>query len=75
MNASEQRPMDSNPESEFVNVKEPRNRFQGIDSATNAAWRAGKSTRIVVPARQAGSRFLGPLKGLQIRAQLFSADS
>jgi hypothetical protein len=34
-----------------------------------AAWRAGTSNRVVVPARQAGNRFLASLKGLQIRAQ------
>jgi hypothetical protein len=33
------------------------------------AWRAGTTSRVVVPARQAGNRFLGSLKGLQIRAQ------
>ncbi len=33
-----------------------------------AAWRAGTTNRGFIPARQAGSRFLGPLKGLQIRA-------
>ncbi len=32
------------------------------------AWRAGERIRVVVPARQAGNRFLGSLKGLQIRA-------
>ncbi len=32
------------------------------------AWRAGASNRVVVPARQAENRFLGSLKGLQIRA-------
>jgi hypothetical protein len=32
------------------------------------AWRASTSTRVVVPARQAENRFLGSLKGLQIRA-------
>jgi hypothetical protein len=32
------------------------------------AWRAGTSNRVVVPTRQAGNRFLGSLKGLQIRA-------
>ncbi len=31
--------------------------------------RAGTSNRVVVPARQAGNRFLGSLKGLQIQAQ------
>jgi hypothetical protein len=33
------------------------------------AWGAGTSNRVVVPARQAGNRFLGSLKSLQIRAQ------
>ncbi len=33
------------------------------------AWRAGTTNRVVVPARQAGNRFQGSLKGLQIRAQ------
>jgi hypothetical protein len=32
------------------------------------AWRAGTSNRVVVPARQAGNRFLGSLKGVQIRS-------
>jgi hypothetical protein len=32
------------------------------------AWRAGTSNRVVVPARQAGNRFLGSLKCFQIRA-------
>jgi len=32
------------------------------------AWRTGTSNRVVVPARQAGNRFLGSLIGLQIRA-------
>jgi hypothetical protein len=36
---------------------------------TYVAWRAGKTYRVVVPIRQAGNRFLGSLKGLQIRAQ------
>jgi hypothetical protein len=35
-------------------------------------WRAGTSNRVVVPARQAGNRFLGSLKGLHIRAQAYS---
>ncbi len=30
------------------------------------AWRAGSSNRVVLPARQAGNRFQGSLKGLQI---------
>ncbi len=42
-----------------------------MDSASLClAWRAGTSNRIVVPARQAGNRFLGSLKGLKIRALL-----
>ncbi len=35
------------------------------------AWRADKTNRAVVPARQAGNQFLGSLKSLQIRAQLY----
>ncbi len=31
------------------------------------AWRAGTTNRDVEPARQAGNRFLGSLKGLQIQ--------
>jgi hypothetical protein len=30
------------------------------------AWRVGTKKRVVLPVRQAGSRFLGSLKGLQI---------
>ncbi len=33
------------------------------------AWRVGTPNRVVVQARQAGNRFLGSLKGLQIPAQ------
>jgi hypothetical protein len=45
----------------------------GIDTKkstqpANVAWQAGTYNRVVVPARQAGNRFLGSLKGLQIRA-------
>ncbi len=59
--------------------RKPRNRFQGINSESiprnrfrqgYVAWRAGTSKRVVVSARQSGSRFLGSLKGLQIRAQV-----
>jgi hypothetical protein len=51
---------------------EPRNR--GIDSSESipsdyVTWRAGTTIRIVVPASQAGNRFLGSLKSLQIRAR------
>jgi hypothetical protein len=40
-------------------------------SLTYVAWRAGTKNSVVVPARQAGNRFLVSLKALQIRA-LFS---
>ncbi len=51
-----------------------RLRSSGINSKestlpADVAWRASTSNRVVVPARQAGNRFLGSLKGLQIRAQ------
>jgi hypothetical protein len=36
------------------------------------AWRAGTTNRVVVQARHAGNRFLGSLKGLQIRALILS---
>jgi hypothetical protein len=47
----------------------------GIDSEDSIppaylAWRAGTTNRIIVLARQAGNRFPGSLKGLQIRAQV-----
>jgi hypothetical protein len=50
-----------------------RLRRPGIDSEDSippayVAWRVGTTKRVVVPARQAGNRFLGSLKGLQIRA-------
>jgi hypothetical protein len=52
---------------------EPRNQFRGIDSASlcSLVVRSQSTTnRVVVPARQAGIRFLGSLTGgLQIRAQ------
>ncbi len=59
-------------EPEFVNISNS----PGIDSKESilpayVAWRVGMSSRVVVPARQVGNRFLGSLKGLQIRA-LFS---
>jgi hypothetical protein len=51
---------------------EPRNRFRGIDFASLCiACRADTTNRIVVPVRQAVNRFLGSLKGLQIRAQIY----
>ncbi len=50
-----------------------RVRRPGIDSEDSippayVAWRAGTTKMGVVPARQAGNRFMGSLKGLQIRA-------
>ncbi len=49
-----------------------RLRSPGIDSEESitpayVAWRAGTTNRDVVPARQAGNRFLGSLKDLQIQ--------
>jgi hypothetical protein len=49
----------------FVNVQGAQ---ESIPPAY-VAWRAGMSNRLVVPARQAGNRFLNSWKGLQIRAQ------
>jgi hypothetical protein len=49
----------------FVNVNVVQ---ESIPTPTAyVAWLAGTTNR-VVPARQAGNRFLGSLKGLQIRA-------
>ncbi len=47
---------------------------QGIDFEESTppayvAWRAGTTKKVSVPAYQAGNRFLGSLKSLQIRAQ------
>jgi hypothetical protein len=52
----------------FVNVygaqeSVPRDRFRQPE-----ACRVGTTNRAVVPASQAGNRFLGSLKGLQIQA-------
>jgi hypothetical protein len=49
-----------------------RLRNPGIDSKASippafVAWRSGTSNRVVIPVRQAGNRFLGSLKGVQIR--------
>ncbi len=41
---------------------------ESIQVAMYVAWRAGSTNRVVVPARQAGNRFLGSLTGLQIGA-------
>ncbi len=45
-------------------------RIDSTESSPQAyiVWRAGTSNRFVVPARKAGNRFLGSLKGLQIQA-------
>jgi hypothetical protein len=50
-----------------------RLRRPGIDSEDSippayVAWRDNTTNRVVIPASQAGNRFLGSLKGLQIRA-------
>jgi hypothetical protein len=42
-------------------------------SPAYVVWRAGTSDRVVVPARQAGNRFLGSLQGLQILALQISS--
>jgi hypothetical protein len=52
----------------LLTFKDPRNQFQGIDSASLLDCWAGTSNRLDIPAHQAGNRFLGSLKGLQIRA-------
>ncbi len=44
----------------------------GIDSAGYVTWRDGTTDRVGVPARQAGNRFLGSLKGLQYGLCFFS---
>jgi hypothetical protein len=49
-------------------LKRPEIDSQDSIPPAYVAWRAGTSNRIVVPARQAGNRFLCSLKGLQIRA-------
>jgi hypothetical protein len=47
-----------------------RNRFrQPMEPGGPSPRQQITSNRIAVPARQAGNRFLGSLKGLQIRAQ------
>jgi hypothetical protein len=52
----------------FVNVYSPGNDSEGSIPAAYVALRDGTTKRFVVPARQAGNRFLGSYKGLQIRA-------
>jgi hypothetical protein len=52
------------PEPVFVNI------YGAQESILPAyvAWWAGTTNRVVVPTRQAGNRFLGSLKGLQVWA-------
>jgi hypothetical protein len=50
-------------------LRSPRNDSKESITSAYVAWRADTSKRVVVPACQAGNRFLGYLKGLQIRAQ------
>jgi hypothetical protein len=57
--------MNSATESVFVNVYGD----QESTPPSYVAWRAGTPNRVVVQARHAGNRFLGSIKGLQIRAQ------
>jgi hypothetical protein len=46
---------------------EPWNRFQGIESPSVCSLAGQQTNRVVVLALQAGNRFLGSLKGLQIQ--------
>ncbi len=48
----------------------PRNRFR----QPYAAWRVGTANWVAVLVRQAGNRFLGSLKGLQIRTQYMTVQ-
>jgi hypothetical protein len=49
---------------------EPKNRLEESIPPVCVDWRADTTNRVIVPARRAGNRFLGSLKGLQIRALL-----
>ncbi len=51
--------------------KEHRNRFRGSIPQAYVAGRDCTTNRVVVPVCQAGNRFLGSLKGVQIRALLY----
>ncbi len=53
----------------FVNVYSAQESI----SPAYVAWRASTTNMVVVPARKAGNRFLGSLKGLQIWAQSIQA--
>ncbi len=50
----------------FKLLRSPR--IDSMELTAYVAWQAGTSKRVVVPARHAENRFLGFLKGLQIRA-------
>jgi hypothetical protein len=50
-------------------LRSPRVDSEESISSAYVAWRVSTTNRVFVPARQAGNRFLGSLKGLQIRAQ------
>jgi hypothetical protein len=57
----------------YYDALRPNFRSPGIDSKESippayVAWRVGTSNKVLVPVRQARNRFLGSLKGLQIRA-------
>jgi hypothetical protein len=49
--------------------RSPRISYKESIPLAYVACRAGTSYRVVVPARQAGNRLLGSLKGFEIRAQ------
>ncbi len=53
----------------FVNIKGAQESIPKSIPQAYVAWWAGTSNSVVVPTRQAGNRFLGSLKDLQIRAQ------
>jgi hypothetical protein len=70
-------PLCCTPFSDMTRARICKPRSPGIDSKDSIPpayvawrWRAGTSDKAAVPARQAGNRFLGSLKGLQIRALL-----
>jgi hypothetical protein len=49
-------------------LKSPGIYFKESIPTASVGWRAGTSNGVTIPARQAGNRFLGSIKGLQIRA-------
>jgi hypothetical protein len=54
-------------------LKSPRIDSEKSIPPTYVAWKAGTTHRAVVPARQAGNRFLGSLKCLKIRTLLINS--